>query len=210
MKTIISSLLLAFTLVVSGQTPLRVGSISENQSFSIYQGGKLTDSSLSAYDGKILVVMMMTPWCPICQTNSVAVGDGILDVFNKTSRKKLKGKNKHGVTINSLMLSTETGTTWDSTNISFSKTHKFQKWGVDSDSSRANPRQLLGYYRGGSIDSSDLNDWGNDRRRVVVINLVRNSPSHAYGQIILNQNMFTSSNASAARKAIDAIKAAKK
>ncbi len=210
MKKLISALLLAFTLVTSAQTAPPVGSITENQSFSIYNGGSLTDADLTAYDGKILVIMMMTPWCPICQTNSEAVGDGILDFYNKSTRKKLKGKNKSGVAIDSLLLSTETAANWDNTNISFSKTNKFKKWGVDSDANRENPRELLAYFRGGPVDSSDLNDWGNDRRRVVVINLVRDSPTHAYGEILLNQNFFTSRNAKSARKAIDKVKSAKK
>ncbi|NJM37058.1 MAG: hypothetical protein HC845_03815 [Akkermansiaceae bacterium] len=210
MKRLISALLLAFTLATSAQTAPAVGSVAENQSFTIFNGGALTDADFTAYDGKILVIMMMTPWCPICQTNSEAVGDGILDFYNKSTRKKLKGKNKNGVAINSLLLSTETAASWDSVNISFSRTNKFKKWGVDSDSNRADPRKLLAYFRGGPVDSSDLNDWGNDRRRVVVINLVRDSPTHAYGQILLNQNMFTSRNAKSARKAIDRVKSATK
>jgi hypothetical protein len=210
MKKLLSLFLIALTLVTSAQTQPPVGSISENQSFSIYRNGQLTDADLTAYDGSILVVMMMTPWCPICQTNTKAVGDGVIDFYKKADRKKLKNKNKAGIKIQTLLLSTETGANWDSTNISFSKTNGFKNWGVDSNSSRSEPRKLLAYYRGGAVDSSDLNEWGNDRRRVVILNLVRDSPTHAYGQIIVNQNEFTSRNAKSTRKAIDKVKPAKK
>ncbi len=212
MKTLLTFLFCALSSVAFAQTQPPVGSITENQNFTIYENGQLRDADFSAYDDRILVVMMMTPWCPICQTNSRAVGEGITKFYAKSSRKKLKNKNKSGIKIATVMLSTETGSEFDRQNISFSKTNGFKQWGVDSETNRANStaRRLLAYYRGGAVNSNDLNDWGNDRRRVVVINLTRNSTTHAYGQILLNQNQFTSVNAASARKAIDAVKRPKK
>lgn len=185
-----------------------VGSVSTNQAFAVRSGTTFTASSLDAYEGKILVLMLMTPWCPYCQSNTIAVGDGILDFFNASSRGTKRGQNDQGIPISSLMLSTEPASNWDTTNTSFSAAQGFQQWGLDAATNRSNPRVLLGYYRGGYISSSNLYDWGEDRRRVIVLNLVKNSASHQYREIILNQNAFDSSHAASARTAINAIRPA--
>jgi SLT domain-containing protein len=93
-------------------------------------------------------------------------------------------------------------------NKSFSTTNGFSQWGLDADTQRQNPRQLLGYFRGGFINSSNLYDWGNDRRRLVVLNLVEGSASHSFREIVINTNSYTSSNDTAARAAINRILAA--
>ncbi|MCX6855947.1 MAG: putative Ig domain-containing protein, partial [Verrucomicrobia bacterium] len=94
---------------------------------------------------------------------------------------------------------------WDSVNASFASTNGFGQWGLDATASRGTARRVLGYFRGGFINSSNLYDWGNDRRRVVVLNMVRDSASHEYREIIINQNAYSSGNNTAARAAIDAI-----
>lgn len=206
MKTILFYALLAFTSGLFAQSELSVGSVSINQSFAVRSGTAFVDSSLDAYEGSILVIMMMTPWCPFCQTNSVAVGDGIIDHFNNPTRGGLVGKNANGIEIRSVLLSTEPASNWDSNNNNFSRTNSFQQWGLDANRSRLNPRVMLNYYSGLNINSTNLYDWGNDRRRVVVLNLLRNSASHAYRQIVINQNEFTSDDAPFAQSAIDMIK----
>ncbi len=206
----IISYLLAATLAAHA-TELPVGSVSTNQSFAVRNGSSFADTSLDAYEGKILVVMMMTPWCPYCQTNARAVGSGILHPFNAVARETLRGKNDHGVEIDSLLLSTEPASQWDNTNTSFAIENGYEKWGLDANAQRSNPRIMLGYFRGGfpnNVNSSNLYDWEDDRRRVVVLNLVRNSASHAYRQIVINQNAFDSSNYVAARALINAIRPA--
>jgi hypothetical protein len=205
MKTLIASLLIACTITAAAVAP-PVGSIAKNVSFAVRAGEGFKKSSLNAYQGKILVVMLMTPWCPICQSHASAVGDGILDHFNSPSRKKLRGKNANGVEIESLLLSTEEATQWDSVNRLFAPQNSFMNWGLDARIDRTEPRTLLGYFRGGFINSNNLNDWGDDRRRLVVINLVKDSETHRYRQIVINQNAFSSRDASAARAAINAIK----
>ena len=208
MKTILPILILALSAGASQAAAPAVGAIAPNSTFAVRSGASFANKSLDDYEGKILVVMMMTPWCPFCQSNAQAVGDGVLDVFNASSRESLIGKNDKGTPIESILLSTEPAASWDSVNASFSTTNGYQQWGLDANAGRTNPRSMLGYFRGGfpnGINSSNLYDWGNDRRRVIVINLVRNSASHAYRQIILNQNAFTSADNVTARNAINAI-----
>ena len=97
---------------------------------------------------------------------------------------------------------------WDSTNASFATSNAFEKWGLDANAQRQNPRIALGYYRGGfpdGVNSSNLYDWGEDRRRVVVLNLVPNSASHGYREIVINQNAFDSSDASTAQALVNSI-----
>lgn len=182
-----------------------VGSISPNQQFARKSSNGFDLVSLDDYEGKILVIMMMTPWCPICQTNSQAVGNGLLDHFDSPSRGNLRGKNDNGVPIQSVLLSTEQAASWDETNQSFSAANGFNQWGLDANAQRQNPRQLLAYFRGGFINSNNLSEWGNDRRRIVVLNLVNGSTSHSFREIIINQNFYTSSNNVAARAAVNAI-----
>jgi thiol-disulfide isomerase/thioredoxin len=209
MKTILASILLA-TALMAGAVEIPTGSISKNESFSLRKGEKFKKSKLQKSDGKIVILMMMTPWCPICQSHSKAVGDGLLDYYNSNSRGKMRGKNAKGVKIESILLSTEEAPQWDSVNSQFASQNGFKKWGLDAMPDRSEPRTLLGYFRGGFINSSNLYDWGDDRRRLVVINMVRNSPKHAYREIIVNQNSFTSADAAKVRKAIDAIKPARR
>jgi len=205
MKIIIC--LLAATHVATA-AELPVGFASANQSFAIRSGNSFVNTSLDDYQGKILVVMMQTPWCPACITNGMAVGAGILSPFNASSRGALRGKNDHGIEIDSVMLSVEPAPEWDGTNSSFASTNGYEQWGLDANAQRLTPRIMLGYYRGGypnGVNSSNLYDWGNDRRRVVVLNLVRNSASHGFRQIVINQNSFDSGDAAGARAMINAI-----
>lgn len=199
--------LLATALTASAMEPSS-GSLSAPQTFAVRNGTQFANSSLDAYEGKILVIMMMTPWCPFCQSNASAVGDGILDPFNATSRGVLRGKNDHGIEIRSLLLSTEPAAQWDATNSTFATNNGYQQWGLDATAQRQSPRVMLGYYRGGypnGINSSNLYDWGEDRRRVTVLNLVRDSASHGYREIVLNRNAFSASDAAAARAMINSI-----
>lgn len=184
------------------------GSTSKNISFAVREGDGFRKSNLSAYEGKIVVIMMMTPWCPICQSHASAVGDGLLDYFYAASRNKLRGKNARGIPIENILLSTEEAAQWDPVNTSFSAKNGFRRWGLDANPDRSSPRTLLGYFRGGFINSSNLYDWGDDRRRLVVINLVRNSPTHSYREIIINRNTFSSRDFARARAAINAVKPA--
>jgi hypothetical protein len=209
MKTMKSFLL--YTFLVSLTTHLSANAISTNQTFAVRDGTQFRNTSLDAYEGKILVIMLMTPWCPSCQSNASAVGDGVIDFFHATNRGVLRGKNNQGIEIDSILLSTEPASNWDSTNSSFASKNAYEQWGLDADAARANPRALLGFYRGGfpnGVNSSNLYDWGDDRRRVVVLNMVKNSPTHAFRQIIINQNEFDSGDAAGAQSAINEIAAA--
>ena len=205
MKFLITLFSIASTIMATAAAP-SVGSISKNVSFAVQAGDGFQKADLNAYEGKILILMMMTPWCPICQSHASAVGDGILDYFNSPSRKKLRGKNANGIRIESILLSTEEAPEWDGLNRLFAPQNGFKNWGLDAKIDRTRPRTLLGYFRGGFINSNDLFRWGDDRRRIVVINLVKDSTSHPYRQIIINQNAFSSRDAAAARAAINAIK----
>lgn len=205
MKTILTILNLAILTCAASAAAPAVGSVSTNQSFARNSGSGFANTSLDDYEGKILIVMMMTPWCPICQSHAQAVGNGLLDHFDDASRGSLRGKNDNGVPIQSILLSTEEAATWDSVNESFSTTNGFKQWGLDANAQRDNPRRSLGYYRGGFINSSNLYDWGNDRRRLVVLSLVRNSASHSFREIVINQNTYSSGNNAAARAAINGV-----
>lgn len=201
------SSLLATALAASAME-LPPNAISTNQGFAVRNGSTFANSSLDAYEGKILVIMMMTPWCPFCQSNARAVGDGILDPFHAAARGALRGKNNHGIEIDSLLLSTEPAAQWDSTNSSFATANGYEKWGLDATALRQNPRVMLGYYRGGypdGVNSSNLYDWGEDRRRVVVLNLVPNSASRGYREIVINQSAFDASDATKAQTLINSI-----
>ncbi len=205
MKTILPILCLTISAVTLRAAPLAVGSISENRAFSRNTASGLANRDFNDYEGKILVVMLMTPWCPICQSHAQAVGDGILNFFNASSRGANQGKNNRGIPIQSILLSTEEAEQWDSVNDSFSSTNGYDQWGLDANANRNNPRTMLGYFRGGFINSSNLYDWGNDRRRVIVLNLVKNSATHGYREIVINQNAYSSGDNTAARAAINAI-----
>ena len=192
-----------------------VGTVSTEQSFALRQDGSFVAQTLSDYDGSILVVMLMTPWCPICATHTAAVGDGILDHFNADSRGALKGQNNQGVPIRSVVLSTLPEPTfavfYESTMASLQTLNGFGGWGLDSATDHSNQRALLAYYRGGSLgpenltDQFSLYDWGDDRRRVIVLNMVNGSPGHQYREILLNMNSFSSENDATARAAINAV-----
>jgi len=206
MKTLLSKYvslaLMALPAISAGQ------SISTNQTFATRNGMTFSNTSLDAYAGKILVVMLMTPWCPGCQSNASAVGDGILDHFNATARGNLRGKNNQGIEIDSVLLSTEPASNWDATNSSFATTNGYEQWGLDAQADRSSPRVLLGFYRGGfpnGVNSSNLYNWGEDRRRVVVLNMVNQSSTHSYREIIINQNSFDSSDSANAQSLINAI-----
>ncbi len=206
MKPLLTALLLATTTGLSSAAAPAISSVSTNRSFAVTNNaGVLSNMDTNDFEGKILVIMMMTPWCPFCQSNAQAVGAGLASYFGNSSRGTLKDKNDRGVPIQTLLLSTEEAAQWDSVNQSFASTNGYQKWGIDANANRSNPRLSLGYYRGGYIDSSNLYDWGNDRRRLVVLNLVRGSASHSYREIILNQNAYSSSDNDVARAAINAI-----
>ena len=210
MKTIQTFLGLLIISAAAHAAAPAVGSVAVNQNFARARetSAAFDAASLNDYEGKILILMMMTPWCPNCQSNAQAVGRGLLAHFNNPSRASLRGRNDNGVPIESILLSTEEADTWDGVNKSFSTTNGFSQWGLDADTQRQKPRQLLGYFRGGFINSSNLYDWGNDRRRLVVLNLVEGSASHSFREIIINTNSYTSSNDTAARAAINRILAA--
>ena len=208
MKPSLAILLLALSAGFSHAAAPAVGEVSSNRAFAVRSGANFSNRNFDDYEGNILVVMMMTPWCPTCQSVSQAVGDGILDFFNASSRGTLLGKNDRGIPIVSILLSTEEAESWDSVNASFASTNGYQRWGLDANADRTNPRTMLGYFRGGFIADPNLYAWGNDRRRLVVLNLVRNSTTHSYREIILNQNYFTSADNTPARSAINAIRPA--
>jgi hypothetical protein len=207
-KSVAIALHLALLALPALAMPPAVGSVATNQEFARRSGSSFVNTDLEAYEGSILVVMLMTPWCPICQSHSQAVGEGLLDHFAASSRGALSGKNDNGVPVRSILLSTEPASNWDSTNKSFSETNGYQQWGLDANANRNDPRVLLGYFRGGFINSSNLYDWGNDRRRVVVLNLVRNSASHSFREILLNRNSYSSGENTNARAAINAVQPA--
>ncbi len=200
---ILASLIFSASLASAAQIP--IGNVADEQTFAVRSGNQLVNTNLEAYEGKILVIMLMTPWCPFCQSNASAVGNGLLDHFNASSRGVLTGRNAHGVPIESLLLSTEEAAQWDSVNSSFASSNGYDQWGIDANANRSDPRQVLGYFRGGFISSSNLYSWGNDRRRVVVLNMVRDTQTHQYREIVINQNSYTSSDDTAARAAINAI-----
>lgn len=196
------------TMLFSLTAHLSATTVSPNQTFAVRDGTQFRNTSLDAYEGKILVIMLMTPWCPFCQSNASAVGDGVIDFFHATNRGALRGKNNQGIEIDSILLSTEPASNWDATNSSFASRNAYEQWGLDADAARSNPRALLGFYRGGfpnGVNSTNLYDWGDDRRRVVVLNMVKNSASHTYRQVIINQNEFDSGDAAGAQSAINAI-----
>ncbi len=207
MKPLLAALLLATTTGLSTAAAPAVGSVSTSRSFAVANNtGNLSNTYTGDYDGSILVIMFMTPWCPNCQSNAQAVGSGLASFFAASSRGNLKDKNDRGVPMRTLLLSTEEAAEWDDVNDSFASTNGYQKWGIDANANRTNPRLSLGYYRGGFINSANLYDWGNDRRRLVILNLVRGSASHSYREIVLNQNAYSSSDNTAARAAINAVR----
>lgn len=53
-------LLLLTTLLTSAQTP--VTGVSENRDFAIFRGITLEEASLTDYEGKIVILMLMTHW----------------------------------------------------------------------------------------------------------------------------------------------------
>lgn len=211
MKHILSAFLLTAAAGLSTAAepilPPAVGSVSNLRSFAVADANSaLSNLGTADYDGSILVIMFMTPWCPFCQSNAQAVGSGLAAYFSAASRGALMDKNDNGVPIRTLLLSTEEAAQWDGVNKSFANLNGYKEWGLDALADRSDPRLSLGYFReGGFIVSTDLHDWGNDRRRLVVLNLVRNSASHPYSTILLNQNSYTSSNNTAARAAINAV-----
>lgn len=209
MKTLAIVLSLAIAGVSQGAPP-KPGSVSKNVKFSLRSGSSFKNSKLNRHKNKIVVIMLMTPWCPICQSHAKAVGDGILDHFYDPARGKLRGRNDRRVKIQSILLSTEEAAQWDSVNSAFATQNGFRKWGIDAKPNRKSPRKLLGYYRGGFIKSSDLYDWGNDRRRLVVINMVKGSPRHRFREILVNQNSFSASDVDSVIARINAVRPRKK
>ena len=62
MKRLLLSLTLALIPAVAPAQAPAVGSISEPVSFALFAGTTPVDSSLSAHNGKIVLVTFYTPW----------------------------------------------------------------------------------------------------------------------------------------------------
>jgi hypothetical protein len=112
--------------------------------------------------------------------------------------------NDNGVPIRSLLLSTEPGSNWDSTNASYATNNSYQQWGLDASPQRTSARVVLGYYRDGVAAPAVL---GEDRRRIVVINLTEASPTRAFREILISQGSFSSSDNATARASINSVAA---
>lgn len=207
MKTLV--LLLALAVPALASAP-KAGSISKNVKYSLQKGSAFQRSNLRKNKNRIVVMMLMTPWCPICQSHSRNVGMEVLAHFNDPARGKRRGRNNRGVRIESILLSTEEAAQWDNVNSQFAQQNGFRRWGLDAKPDRSSPRQLLGFYRGGFIDSSNLYDWGDDRRRLVIVNLVRNSPRHKDREILVNVNEFSPSDAKSVISRINRVRRARK
>lgn len=205
------SILLALAIpAIADASPPAAGSISKNVQYSLSKGSSFQRSSLGKNQNKIVVLMMMTPWCPICQSHSRAVGTDILSHFNDPARGNRQGRNARGVPIESILLSTEEAPQWDNVNSQFAAQNGFRQWGLDAKPDRTSPRQLLGFYRGGFIDSTNLYDWGDDRRRLVIINMVKKSRRHEFREILVNVNEFSAADAKAVIRRIDRVQRVRK
>lgn len=194
MKKTLSLLLLTTAAIASASQPA-VGTVSAQQSFAINSSGNLTEASLSDYEGSILVMMVMTPWCSICVSNSNALGDGILDHFNNPSRGELQGKTDQGIPVRSVILSSLPNQDWSTQMEGFRTNHGYDEWGFDADTSLNNPLEVLSYYLGAPFTVNDINRDSQNRRRIVVLNLVEGSDSHEFREILLNTNSFGSASA---------------
>ncbi|MGJ8695376.1 MAG: hypothetical protein ACSHYF_03600 [Verrucomicrobiaceae bacterium] len=53
-------LFLCAASLASAQTPPT--GVSSNQDFALFNGGNLQPASLSDYEGKIVILMLLTPW----------------------------------------------------------------------------------------------------------------------------------------------------
>jgi hypothetical protein len=110
--------------------------------------------------------------------------------------------NPNGVEVVSILLSTQAeGGSGDSSARSIAGSNRYTFAGIDADATRSNVRAGLSYYRG-----APATPWPvSDRRRVVVVNMLADSPSHRQFEILFNQQF---PNTTAMTAAIDAVQAA--
>lgn len=175
----------------TAQTP--ASGVSENQNFAVFNGATPEAAQLTDYDGKIVMVMFMTPWCPTCTTEARNVGSNIAKHFKDNG-----GVNANGVPVVSLLLSTETaGGSSDSTTQSIASLNGYDFAGLDSKANRTEPREALGYFRGAAATPWPVSD----RRRLVVINSAANTNEPQWQ--ILHSEQF--SNSQTVRNIIDEI-----
>ncbi len=201
MKILSTILIFAFSCQFLSAAQIPVGNIADDRSFAVQSGGQLKNQTLANYDGSILVVMIYTPWCSICQSNASSAGLGLAQFYKNPTRGDLQNKNANGVPVRTLILSTEP-TNFDSTISSFADTNGYSQWGLDANASRNSSSDFISYFHGGLVTTSD----SSNRRRIVVLNLVKDSPTHQYRQILINQNSYSSSENTSARSAINAVR----
>jgi hypothetical protein len=193
----------AFSCQFLPAAEIPVGNIADDRSFSVQSGGQLRNRTLANYDGSILIVMVYTPWCSICQSSARSAGLGLAEFYSNPTRGDLQNKNANAVPVRTLILSTEP-TGFDSTISSFADTNGYSQWGLDADASGNSPRDFISYFNGSLVETSD----SASRRRIVVLNLMKDSPSHQYRQILVNQSSYSSSDNTSARSAINAVRPA--
>lgn len=102
----------------------------------------------------------------------------------------------------SILLSTEAGGgSSDRDTMQIATENGYTLAGLDSTANRTNPRAGLGYFRGAPAVPWPVSD----RRRLVIVNTLAGSPSHQQNEILVNQEIPSTSVAIAA---IDAVQAA--
>ncbi len=168
---------------VATLSPPTLNSMANDNRFALGASSgahSFTDQTISGrYNGKILVMMFYSPWCPMCRSDAQVVSDAIISSFPVPAGSLFR-KNLNNVDVATLLVSTES-VGFDDAIRSFAASNRYTDWSLDSNFMRQLPRREgLYYYRGGL---EERNQWViNDRRRLVVIDLTNNQR-----RIIANQ-----------------------
>lgn len=186
-------ILLALTSVsIKAQTPAPINSVAPSLPFAsatILSGATFTNLSntdLSALNGKVIVISFYTPWCSVCVSAITSVGTSVLAPFNATSRGVLRGKNNNGVEIVSVLLSMEP-TGWDSNVNTTANNNGYQIRGLDAMANRNSPRTAFSFFSGENASLTPGQLGISSRRQIVVLNGMPNSPGKKVRQILFNE-----------------------
>jgi thiol-disulfide isomerase/thioredoxin len=185
-------LLLLTSASIKAQTPAALNSVAPSLPFAsatTLSGttfNNLSNTDLSALNGKVVVISFYTPWCSVCVSAINSVGTSVLAPFNATSRGVLRGKNNNGVEIVSVLLSMEP-TGWDSSINTTANNSGYQIRGLDAMANRSSPRTAFSFFSGENASLTPSQLGTSSRRQIVVLNGVANSPGKKMRQILFNE-----------------------
>lgn len=137
-----------------------------------------------------------------------SVGSQLITPFNAASRGANRGKNDHGIPITFLLLSMEPNS-YDSSVNSTASANGFTLRGLDALPNRTSGvRAGVSFFNGIPASTTPASLSSANRRQIVILNGVRNSPGKSFLQILVNDHpdgALSTSEGTAMRAAINSV-----